>query len=297
MSGYIKGIDVSEHNGVIDWEKVKASGIGFAMIRGGYGQTLDKQFKRNASECNRLGIPCGIYWFSYALNAVGAAREATACLDAIRPYKIDYPVAFDLEYDSVNYAQKKGVYIGTGLASDMARAFLHAIRAAGYSAMNYTNQDYLNRYFDAQVKAEFPVWLAQWPNGTPSLDKPPRMCAIWQYSEKGSVPGTKGPVDLDVCYETYPKGEKELKNVSKEELRTLIRETVREILDEENPVYKDLKDVPEYWKPAASALLAAGAVNGGTPEAVCATDLNLRRETLKAVVVAAMYHDAREGKR
>ena len=141
MSEYIKGIDVSEHNGIIDWEKVKASGIGFAMLRGGYGQTLDKQFKRNASECNRLGIPCGIYWFSYALNAIGAEQEATVCLEAIKPYRIDFPVAFDLEYDSVKYAQKKGVYIGTGLASDMARAFLRKIRDAGYSAMNYTNQD------------------------------------------------------------------------------------------------------------------------------------------------------------
>ena len=75
-----------------------------------------------------------------------------------------------------------------------------------------------------------------------------------------------------------------------------IRETVREVLDEDNPVDKDLKDVPEYWKPTAAALLEAGAVNGGTPAEVCETDLNLRKETLKAVVVAATYHDAREGK-
>ena len=74
----------------------------------------------------------------------------------------------------------------------------------------------------------------------------------------------------------------------------LIRETVKEVLDEENPVYKDLKDVPECWQPTAAALLEAGAVNGGTPAEVCATDLNLRKETLRAVVVAAAYHDTRE---
>ena len=89
----------------------------------------------------------------------------------------------------------------------------------------------------------------------------------------------------------------EIENMSKEELKALIRETVKEVLDAENPVYKDLKDVPEYWKPTAAALLEAGAVNGGTSAEVCATDLNLRKETLKAVVVAATYHDAREGKR
>lgn len=88
----------------------------------------------------------------------------------------------------------------------------------------------------------------------------------------------------------------EVENMSKEELKQLIRETVKEVLNEENPVYKDLKDVPAPWRPAASALLDAGAVNGGTPAEVCATDLNLRKETLKAAVVVVMYHDARKGK-
>ncbi len=99
-----------------------------------------------------------------------------------------------------------------------------------------------------------------------------------------------------ITAELTAKNESEEIDMSKEELKALIRETVKEVLDEENPVYKDLKDVPEYWKPTAAALLDAGAVNGGTPAEVCATDLNLRKETLKAVVVAAMYHDAREGK-
>ncbi|MDE7260996.1 MAG: hypothetical protein K2N78_02875 [Oscillospiraceae bacterium] len=71
----------------------------------------------------------------------------------------------------------------------------------------------------------------------------------------------------------------------KEELKALIQETVKGVLDEENPVYQDLKDVPEYWRPAASALLDAGAVNGGTPAEVCSTDLNFRKETNRAVVV------------
>lgn len=200
MSGYIKGIDVSEHNGVIDWEKVKASGVGFAMVRAGYGLTADKRFVSNATECTRLGIPFGVYWFSYAMSAERAAQEAAACLGLIAPYTLNCPVAFDFEYDSVNYASKKGVTITTALASEMARAFCRTVRAAGYPAMNYANPDYLNRYFDAGIQKEFPLWLAQWPNGTPSLDKPPRSCDIWQYSEKGSAPGISGPVDLDVCY-------------------------------------------------------------------------------------------------
>ena len=242
MSGYIKGIDVSEHNGVIDWEKVKASGIGFAMLRGGYGQTVDKQFKRNASECNRLGIPCGMYWFSYALNAVGAIREAIRCLESIQPYRIDYPIAFDLEYDSVNYAQKQGVFIGMELASGMARAFCQTLQDAGYTVMNYANPDYLNRYFDEGVQTEFPVWLAQWPGDTPSLDNPPRPCAIWQYSDKGSVPGIKGTVDLDVCYVDYM--------------------TEKEKEEPEVKIYKTLDEVPEYYKPAVERVVERGGLKG-----------------------------------
>ncbi len=205
MSTYTKGIDVSEHNGVIDWEKVKASGVEFAMIRAGRGRMVEKQFKRNISECNRIGLPCGVYWFSYALDDEGSDREAKACLEAIAPYKITLPVAFDLEYDSVDYAKKKGTVIGMELASDMARAFCRAIREAGYDAINYANPDYLNRYFDKAVQEEFPLWLAQWPGGTLDLDKPPRTCDIWQYSDKGCVPGVGGNVDLDVCYRDVVK--------------------------------------------------------------------------------------------
>ena len=99
-----------------------------------------------------------------------------------------------------------------------------------------------------------------------------------------------------IAAELSGKNESEdIENMSKEELKTLIRETVKEVLNEENPVYQDLKDVPECWRPTAAALLDAGAVNGGTPAEVCATDLNLRKETLKAAVVAVLYHDAREG--
>lgn len=243
MSGYKKGIDVSEHNGVIDWEKAKGSGVAFAMLRAGYGRTADKQFRRNAAECNRIGLPIGVYWFSYALSAAGAGQEAAVCLETIGPYQIDFPVAFDLEYAGVSYAREKGVYIGPALASDMARSFCGAIQAAGYPTANYANPDYLRRYFDADVQKDFPVWLAQWPGGTPSLDKPPSGCAIWQYSDRGSVPGLIGPVDLDVCYVDCmtKKEEKEQDTMT---------------------YYKQLEDVPEYYKAAVNKAMDKGGLTG-----------------------------------
>lgn len=106
----IKGLDVSEFQGNVDWEKVKAAGYQFAMLRAGYGfNTIDPQFKRNASECNRIGLPIGVYWFCYALTPEIARQEADGCLKAISGYRLDYPVCYDIEQASVNYAAQNGV--------------------------------------------------------------------------------------------------------------------------------------------------------------------------------------------
>lgn len=83
-------------------------------------------------------------------------------------------------------------------------------------------------------------------------------------------------------------------NITKDELKAMIRETVVEVYNELNPLYEDIKDVPGYWKGTAQKLLDAEAVNGGTSKEVCATDLNLRRETLKAAIIASLYHDYEE---
>lgn len=201
----IYGIDVSEHNGNIDWEKVKASGkVGFAMLRAGYGQTsVDKQFRNNAVMCNTLDIPIGIYWFSYAKTVSDAEKEARACLETIQNYKITYPVAFDFEDDSVRVAKNAGVYVSQSLATSFAKTFLSVIRDAGYIAVNYSNPAYLIQYFDQSLRLEYPLWLAQWPaNPNPEI-KPSSNPVIWQYSSKGKIPGIVTDVDLNVSYIDY----------------------------------------------------------------------------------------------
>ena len=202
---YKRGIDVSEWQKTIDWEKVKAAGIDFAMIKAGSGRNrIDPQFKHNISECNRLGIPCGVYWFSYAYTEELARNEAKYCLAAIAPYKLDYPVAYDFEYDSVDNAEKLGIEITKEMASSFARAFLGEIEAARYYAQLYTNADYLTRYFDSELAKRYDVWLAQWPS-KPNLDtKPSQAGGIWQYSNTGSVDGISVRVDLDAAYYDYP---------------------------------------------------------------------------------------------
>lgn len=200
---YIHGIDVSEHQGVIDWGKAENE-IDFAMIRAGVGTRLDYQFIRNITECNRIGIPCGVYWFSYADNETEAADEAARCTEAIKPYKVEYPVCFDFEYASATNIQSKGVTPTKALCSAICHAFCAATEAAGYYTMVYTNDGFISQYYDSTIAAKYDLWVPTYPNTTPTtFDSPPRSCGIWQYTSTGSVAGIDGNVDLDVSYKDY----------------------------------------------------------------------------------------------
>ena len=197
----LKGIDVSEHQGVIDWNKVKAH-VDFVMLRAGYGKNnIDKQFERNIKECNRLGIPVGIYWFSYALNEDMARQEAKYALAAVKDYRLEYPISFDLEYDTLDYAKKNGINIDKRLATNMVNAFCSEIEAAKYYAMNYTNQDFINNHFYFNEIERYCPWYA-WYNK--ELDR--SNVGMWQYSDKGTIPGIQGSsVDLDYARVDFAK--------------------------------------------------------------------------------------------
>ena len=204
VSVVAKGLDVSKHQKTVDWEKVKAAGVQFAIIRAGYGRNnIDPYFKRNITECARLGIPVGIFWFSYALNEAEAKKEAEYCLAAIEPYEIEYPVFFDLEYDTDKYMKKNGVTLTKSIATRHAEVFLAAIEKAGYYAGLYANPDYLGRFFDASLLQKYDLWLAHYMDN-PDLSSPSRSCGVWQHSSTGSVSGISGHVDLDVAYKDYP---------------------------------------------------------------------------------------------
>lgn len=170
------------------------------IIRAGYGKgTEDKQFARNISECNRLNIPVGVYWFSYAKSPEEAKKEAQFCLTLIKPYKIDLFVAYDFEYDSTNNAENYGVKVTKELATAMCHAFCGTIREAGYTAVNYANPDYLARYFD-ETTLDYGLWLAQWPTTPPAEDAtPPRDCVMWQWGVS-RINGISGDVDTNILY-------------------------------------------------------------------------------------------------
>lgn len=214
----LKGIDVSEHQGRINWEQVKDH-VDFVMLRAGYGRNnIDKQFIRNIEECNRLGIPVGIYWFSYAHDVAGAKAEANYVLEAIKPYKIDYPVCYDFEYDTLRYASQQGFTIGKRLATDMINAFCSTIEQAGYRAMNYANPDFINnKFYNNEVN--YPLWLA-WYGVSEDRAKAYNP-SMWQYSESGSMPGIgTNSVDMNYCYKDFLKKDFTLENATTKNVDT-----------------------------------------------------------------------------
>ncbi len=192
----IRGIDVSFYQGAVDWAAVKASGIQFAMLRAGYGfGNVDDQFRRNAGECNRLGIPFGVYWFSYAYTAEGARQEADYCIQTVQGFEVQYPIAFDYESASVEYANSYGVTVTPSLATAIVDAFCSRVEELGYFAMYYSNLNFLNTFFDASLRSKYALWYARYLSSPDMGD-----LGMWQYSNVGSVPGIGGNVDLDIAY-------------------------------------------------------------------------------------------------
>lgn len=201
-TGYT-GIDVSHHQGKIDWEAVKASGIDFAILRAGYGKNnIDAYFTYNISECNRLGIPVGVYWFSYAWDEESAAEEARYCMNAIAPYKVELPVSCDIEGATVTYAQNyHDVTIDKELATKMVQAFCSTVEDAGYYAINYTNLSNTRNLFDMEALKDYDIWYARYTTNASLLYSGAH---LWQYDNSGTVPGISGSVDMDLALLDYP---------------------------------------------------------------------------------------------
>ena len=185
-----KGIDVSKWQGNIDWEKVKASGIDFAIIRCGYGNNLTKyddvKWERNVSECERLGIPYGVYLYSYAEDIADARSEAQHVLRLLEGHNPSYPVYYDLEDDVVASA-------GNATIVNMANTFCSIIESNGYRAGIYANLNWWNNKLNSSSLNKYEKWVAQWSSKCTYTGN----YRIWQCTSSGSVPGISGRVDLN----------------------------------------------------------------------------------------------------
>lgn len=192
-----KVIDVSVHNGNVDFNKVKASGIEGVIIRAGYGQNnIDKKFKINITKALEAGLAVGVYWFSYAFNVEMAKREAEYCLRAVNGYDLKMPIFFDWEYDSMSYAERNGVRADKKLITEMNAAFCQVVKNTGRRAGYYGSLDYFKNYIDTSKLSGFYKWLARYSN------KEQTDCDLWQYTSKGSVAGIEGNVDINKVINT-----------------------------------------------------------------------------------------------
>ena len=192
-----KGIDVSKWQGDIDWQKVKNSGIDFAIIREGYGRKdpnqVDKKFLQNYENAKNAGIHLGCYHYSYADSVDDAKREAEFCIENINGKQFEYPICFDIE-------DKEQLKLTTRQRTDIIKTFCEELENAGYYAMLYCNLNWLNNYlYSEELIPRFDLWLAQW-----GIDSPSVSCGIWQYTSSGAVDGINGNVDMDIANKDYP---------------------------------------------------------------------------------------------
>ncbi len=195
-----KGIDVSEHNGVINWDKIKADGIEFAMIRASWGHfEEDKQLHRNVSECKRVGMPYGFYHYSYADNDANAKIEAQKFLKLCKEIGgYTYPLNLDME-DADGWKSRNGVGDSQNLRT--IKIFKDVIESAGEYLTLYMSKSWFDRLreLDAKLIDSLDPWLAHWGITEPSME-----CGMWQYTSDGIVEGSSLRTDMNYAYKDYP---------------------------------------------------------------------------------------------
>ena len=202
--GIVNGIDVSQYQKDINWQKVKAAGIEYAFIRVGYrgygsAGTLgeDPYYVKNMEGAIAAGIKVGVYIFSQAISVAEAEEEAQYILDRLGTYKISMPLVLDYEYAATGLGRLYNAKLSKNYATEVCMAFCNKIAKAGYTPMVYANTSMLNNQLNAAtIRASYPIWLANYTTCATYTG----VYDFWQYSSKGTVPGISGDVDMNFWY-------------------------------------------------------------------------------------------------
>ena len=216
MSNILKGIDVSKHQGTIQWDKVK-SNIDFAILRCGFGSDIARQddvcFEKNVAECERLNIPFAVYLYSYATTEQKIDSEIAHTLRMIGSHK-PFCVYIDMEDSSTTK-------LGKAKLTAFAKRFCEGIKAKGFKVGVYANENWCKNYLDiAELhKSGYSIWCAKYSDNKPNIAAP---YDIWQYSSKGKVDGINGNVDMNYMYN-------DVRNVTES---TPVKKTVSELAQE-----------------------------------------------------------------
>lgn len=218
------GIDVSQHQGEINWDKVKSQ-IDFAILRLGWignkeNHTLDKQFERNYSECKRLGIPVGVYVYCYSNCKETAKSGANWTIEKLTGKSLELPVYIDMEDNSIAGQ-------GKDVLTNICIAFNNIIEASGRWAGVYANRNWYDNYLNKdEIKRRYTTWIATYVDAT---DKYKGEYDIWQNSSKGRIDGITGYVDTNYMYRDLITEVKV--RTKKEEVQTPTK-SVNELVDE-----------------------------------------------------------------
>lgn len=191
----MKIADISQHNGSVDWNAIKASGISGVIIRAGYGRYAsqnDSAFENNYKCACEAGLHVGAYWYSYAKSPSEARLEASVFLETIKGKKFDMPVYFDIEEPS----QTK---LGKTICSEITDAFCSAMEKAGYFCGIYSFDSFFTTNLPENISQKYSCWVAR--IGT----KPVNPCDMWQYSWTEKIPGNKCSFDISECYRDFPE--------------------------------------------------------------------------------------------
>lgn len=203
----VTGIDVSHWQKLIDWEQVKESGVDFAMIRLGYrgyeqgGLNIDTYATANLDGAIAAGLDVGVYFFSQAITPEEAEEEAYFVLEHLEPYKefITMPVVFDWEHVSSENARTANMR-DPDILTKCTLAFLQTIEFSGYRTMVYFNRTQSWKYLNLEELKDYEFWLAAY---TQRMDFPYKI-QMWQYTNKGKVPGVTGDCDINIYFPDGP---------------------------------------------------------------------------------------------
>lgn len=215
----MKGVDISQHNGDVDFGKVKSAGIEFVILRAGYGKCIsqiDLDFYHNYKNAKENGLKVGAYWYSYASNPDEALLEAKVFCEVVKGLDFDLPLYYDIEENTL-----------LKQATANIQAFCNYLESQGYFAGVYANANAFNNFIDSSIKSRYTTWLAHWS------DKPAFVSPMWQNSSTGRIDGIKGYVDTDIANDELLKwvkrggGEKPTSN-SKPDSKTRIRVLIGE---------------------------------------------------------------------
>ena len=196
MSTQLKGVDLSKHNGTVDFATLSKN-VDYAIIRAGYGKLAsqkDVKFEEYYAGCKKYGIPVGTYWYSYATSVSEVKQEAQVFLSVIKGKQFEYPVYFDFE-------EKSAFNTGATNCQNMVKAFCNEVEKAGYYVGIYMSRSPFNSYMDSEIKNErYTLWLAEYNsklNYSGHAD-------MWQYTSTGRIGGVNGNVDMNWCYTDFP---------------------------------------------------------------------------------------------